>query len=289
MCELDSSTELSHNEVQKVMSTVDIPACPATVTLAMQEAQKDEPDIRRLAEIITNDPGMSAAALKLANSPIYGSGQRISSVPRAVERLGTKNIVCVVVASALRGCITGLSAVWLESFWKKTSQLAVVASLIARRQYGMSPDAAYTYALFHDAAIPLMMKRFPTYTEVLDKCLAEGRMLVVAEGASFPCTHPIVGALLVRNWGLPSTLGLAIRFHHDEDVYDVSDRTLPGDALSLIAVTHVAERLIHEVLESDDLEVGAHLYGRALSYLGISEDDLDGLRRTVEEYLGGGG
>lgn len=284
----DAPMELSHDDVQKVMSTLDIPACPATVNQAMKEAQKDEPNILRLAEIITNDPGMSAAALKLANSPIYGTGQRISSVRRAVERLGVKNIVCVVVASALRASITGLPAAWLESFWKKTAQLAVVASMIARRQYGMSPDAAYTYALFHDAAIPLMMKRFPTYAEMLDKCRAEGGMLASAESKHFPCTHPIVGSLLVRNWGLPSTLGLAIRFHHEADAYDVSDRTLPGAALSLIAVTQVAEHLINDVQEVDDLEVGVELFGRALAYLGMADDDLDELRGSIEEYLVGG-
>ncbi len=283
-----SSAELSHDDVQKVMLTVEIPACPAMLTLAMQEAQKDEPDIQRLAEIITNDPGMSAGALKLANSPIYGVGQRVSSVRRAVERLGTKNVVCVVVASALRASITGLPAAWLESFWKKTAQLAVVASLVARRQFGMSADAAYTYALFHDAAIPLMMKRFPSYAGLLEKCRAEGRMLVEAESEHFPCTHPVVGWLLVRNWGLPSAMGMAIRFHHDPDAYSLPDKTLPGAALALIAVTQVAERLINELQEIDDLEVGTELYARALSYLGLAEDDLDDLRSTVEAYLASG-
>lgn len=283
-----SDVDLSHDDVQKVMSTVDIPACPATLTLAMQEAQKDEPDIQRLAEIITNDPGMSAAALKLANSPIYGVGQRVSSVRRAVERLGTKNVVCVVVASALRGSIMGLPAAWLDSFWKKTAQLAVVAGLVARRQFGISADAAYTYALFHDAAIPLMMKRFPAYAEVLEQCRKDGRMLVDAEAEYFPCTHPIVGWLLVRNWGLPSAMGLAIRFHHDLDAYDIAEQTLPGAALALIAVTQVAEHLVNDLQEVDDLEVGGPLYARALSYLGLAEDDLDDLRSTVEAYLASG-
>jgi HD-like signal output (HDOD) protein len=36
----------------------------------MKEAQKDEPDLKRLADVISGDPGMSAAALKLANSPL---------------------------------------------------------------------------------------------------------------------------------------------------------------------------------------------------------------------------
>jgi len=52
--------ELSHEDLLKVTSTIDIPACPGVVTNAMQEAQKDEPDLGRLADRISNDASMSA-------------------------------------------------------------------------------------------------------------------------------------------------------------------------------------------------------------------------------------
>ena len=270
--------ELSHDVVEKVMSSIDIPTCPGMVTDAMREAQKDEPDLSRLADIIGSDAGMSAAALKLANSPLFGANNRVVSVRKAVERLGIQNVVCVVVASALRASVTGLPAAWVEDFWRRTMQLALSSSLVARRQYGISADAAYTYALFHNAAIPLLMRRFPNYVDVLEGCRSEGRMLSDAEEQYFPCTHPIVGSLLVRNWGLPPLLGQAIRFHHEKDVYDLPDRSLPGGALSLIAVTQVAEHLLDEII-GDTSEVDTNLLERALAFLGISNDDLDELRQ----------
>ena len=272
--------ELSHDIVEKVMSSIDIPTCPGMVTDAMREAQKDEPDLSRLADIIGSDAGMSAAALKLANSPLFGANNRVVSVRKAVERLGIQNVVCVVVASALRASVTGLPAAWVEDFWRRTMQLALSSSLVARRQYGISADAAYTYALFHNAAIPLLMRRFPNYVDVLEGCRSEGRMLSDAEEQYFPCTHSIVGSLLVRNWGLPPLLGQAIRFHHEKDVYDLPDRSLPGGALSLIAVTQVAEHLLDEII-GDTSEVDTNLLERALAFLGISNDDLDELRQRV--------
>lgn len=277
----ENNLDLSHEELQKVMSSIDIPTCPAFVTEAMMEAQKDEPDLERLSKIIANDAGMTVAALKLANSPMYGSSGSITSLRKAVDRLGTKNIVCVVVGSALRASISGLPSAWLEDFWRRSTLLAIVASLIAKRQFGISPDAAYTYTLFHDAAIPLMMKRFPDYQQVLEKCQVEGKLIVQAEEEFYPCSHPVVGSLLVRNWGLPHLLGQAIRFHHEPDAYDLPDRTLPGGALSLIAVTHVAEHLAAEVLGYSDLEVGVALYERALDHLGITTSDLDELRTRI--------
>lgn len=286
----ETSKELSHEELQKVIASIDIPTCPASVTEAMTEAQKDEPDLNSLSKIIANDPGMSAAALKLANSPLYRSSGPVTSLRKAVDRLGTKNVVCVVVAAALRSSISGLPSAWLEEFWRRSTLLAVISAQIAKRQFGISPDAAYTYALFHDAAIPLMKKRFPEYDQVLETCAAEGKLIVVAEEAFFPCSHPVVGSLLIRNWGLPPLLGQAIRFHHDPEAYDLPDRTLPGGALSFIAVTHVAEHLIAEVLGYSDLEVGSALYARALDYLGIAESEMDELRAlvtaSIEEFDG---
>jgi HD-like signal output (HDOD) protein len=281
------SNELSPEDLQKIIATIDIPTCPGTVSNAMEEGQKDEPDLIRLAEIISSDAGMSASALKLANSPLFGTRNPVSTVRRAVERLGTKNVVCVVVASALRASVAGLPAAWIEQFWKRTTMLAMASSLIARRQYGISADAAYTYALFHDAAIPLLMRRFSNYGEVLEKSRREGIVLSVVEEQHFPCSHPVVGSLLVRNWGLPALLGQAIRFHHEKDVYDLPDRTLPGGALSLIAVAQVAEHLLNEILDEDS-ESGNDLFERALAFLGISGDDLDELRQRVAAAIESG-
>ena len=272
---------LTHEHLQKIMSTIDIPACPAMVMQAMAESQKDEPNLLKLADLIASDPSMSATALKLVNSPVYRSSRPISGVRQAVERLGTKIVVCIVVGVALRSCVDGWPAAWLDKFWRRATQLAIVAALVARRQFGISQDAAYTYALFHDAAIPLMMKRFKEYAHVLDEAKDNGQMLVDAENINFPCSHPIVGSLMIRNWGLPSLLGLAIRFHHEPDVYELSEQTLPGEALSLIAVTHIAEHLATEVLGEQDLEVGTELFEKAVAFIGLSENEIDELRQRV--------
>lgn len=272
--------ELSHDDIQKVMSTIDIPSCPGVLALAMKESQKDEPDLGRLADILTEDAGMSAAALKFANSPLFGSGNRVLSVRKAVERLGTKNTVCAVVALALRNSINGLPAAWIEQFWKKTTQVALLSNMIAKRQFGISPDAAYTYALFHDAGIPLMMRRFKQYGDIMEKTTTLcGSALFEMEEQYFPCTHPIVGWLLVRNWGLPHTMGLAVRFHHDREVFDLPERILPTEAPPLIAVTHVAESLFDELV--DGAIEHDEMFALSIDFLGLSSDDLDDLRQRV--------
>jgi HD-like signal output (HDOD) protein len=274
---------LSPDDLEHVFRTIEIPSCPALAVEAMAEAQKDEPSLKNLAKIIASDPAMTATTLKLANSPLFRTwGAAVTNVSRALEMLGVRNVVCVVVGVALRSCINGLPAAVIEQFWARATALASAAGMIARRQYGISPDAAYIYALFHNAAIPLMMRRFDNYQALLDECKANGRPLIEAEGALYPCTHPVVGSLLVKNWGLPPVVSQAIRFHHEADVYDLPDKTLPGMAVSLVAVTHVAEHLFCLKLNEPDLEVGDAMFARALAYLGMTEDDVAELAEILD-------
>lgn len=273
--------ELSPEDIDKVFKTIEIPACPAMVGQVMAEAQKDVPDIRKLAKTISADAGMSAVTIKLANSPLFRVGPPVATVPKSLDRIGMRNAVCVVVAVSLRGAMNGISAAFIEKFWNKSSALAMAAGLIARRQPGISPDMAYIYALFHDAGIPMMLRRFPEYEQTLKECQSSGRLLIDVEEQYFPCTHPIIGSLLVRNWGLPAIIGKAILFHHDADVYTLPESTVPSEALSLVAVTHIAEHLSNDMDNEIDLEVSPEHFARALAHFGIHDEDIEELRDAI--------
>lgn len=277
--------DLSLDDLDRVFKTVDIPTRPTIVTEVMAEAQKDMPDMSKLAKTIAADVGAAAIAIKLANSPLFRCGVPVGNVRHALERLGTRNVVCLVVTMALRASVSGGPSAWLEKFWDRTAALAMASGLLAHRLYGISPDTAYTYAMFHDAAIPLMMRRFPNYAQQVEEGRRSGKTRFEAEEQFFPCTHPIIGSLLIRNWGLPPLIGQAIRFHHEPDVYDLPDGVLPGVALSLMAVTHVAEHLAADLLDGADLDVGTALFDRAVAHLGISVGELDEFREELLSAL----
>ncbi|MFZ4535561.1 HDOD domain-containing protein [Propionivibrio sp.] len=100
--EIFSPTNDQNDQLEKVIASIDIPACPAVVMQAMAESQKDAPDLPRLAALIAADLSLSAATLKLANSALYRTGSPISGVRQAVERLGTKIVVSIVFSLASR-------------------------------------------------------------------------------------------------------------------------------------------------------------------------------------------
>ena len=280
---MSTDHDLSNDELQKTLTSIEIPACPAVVMQVMQEAQKDAPDLKVLSKIIVGDVGMSAFSIKLANSPLFRRGDATNSVPKAISLLGTRNIVCIVVAVALRNTMSGdIPADVLERFWNRAASVAQGASQVARKVRGIAPDMAYTYALFHNAAMPVMMRRFKDYGRMLEEVERDGLSLVDTENARYSCSHAVVGAMLARNWGLSNLIGSAIRFHHDPEVYDPGKPFLEDQALGLIAVTHVAERILQDLSGEVDIEVG-NLFPQAVAYLGMTEDDIHDLRDIFSE------
>ena len=278
-----TNLNLSSEDIDQVFKNIDIPTCPAIVSMAMSEAQREDPDINKLVAAIEKDVGISALIIKLANSPLFRTNHPVSRVSVALARLGFRNVVCVIAAAALRSSMSGIDAKWLETFWNHASLVATAAGLIAKKQYGIAPDAAYTFALFHDSAIPLLRKRFDNYIDVMNIAMRDHVQLIDVEEKFFPCTHSIAGALLARSWGLPDIIGQTIRFHHEKDLYHLPETILPGSAISLIAVTQVAERLLTHPSQNIDFEVSDIHYQHALTHLGISEEELDEIRQLLAD------
>jgi len=282
---LDTAQTPAQEDLEKVVMSMEIPACPAVLMRVMEEAQKDDADIRVLAKMIEGDVGAAAAAIKLANSPLFRATSPITSTRVAVERLGVRNILCVVLVSALRGAMIGINSQFMDWFWSRSSSLATCAAAIARQHFGVRPDTAYTYAMFHNAGVPLMMRRFPDYLDAVTDCRRTGRLLAELEEERFECTHAVAGAILVRGWGLPSEIGQAVRNHHAPDVYRLGEGVLPPDMLPVIAATHLAERVQSEFFSENDTEVGAAMFDEAVRFFGLSSADLDELRECATRCM----
>jgi HD-like signal output (HDOD) protein len=274
--------DLSAPELSKLLDSIELPSCPVTLGQVMAEARKDSPDAQALTRLIAADVGLSAAAIKLANSPLYRRGEPLDSVPRAVALLGTRNVLNVAVSMSLRTSVgQGLPPEWLDAFWHRAGHEALAAGLVAKLLRGVPADTAYTYALFHHAAMPLMMKRFPDYRETLVASRRSGSDQAAHEHARHGCTHAQVGNLLARNWGMPAMLTAAIRAHHDDDLYHAERPDLPAQAASLIAVGRVAEFLVDELSGEDDAE-GRRQGELASGWLGLGDDDLTDAREALD-------
>lgn len=224
-----------------LLKDINIPPRPSSLVDLQQELERHEPRAERLAAIVNSDVAMSAALLKLVNSPWAGLSRRISTVPEAFNILGFKRCEIILTEIALRKVLP-TNGPALYRFWDVTSKRSQAMRLLASR-VGLPPDTAQTMGLFADVGIPLLAQRFsdPSYMDTLEHANHSDQPFTNVEQARHGTDHTVIGSLLARSWGLTPDVANAVRLHHD---YDYLHESNPGQVHELIALCLVAEHII---------------------------------------------
>ncbi|KAB2920893.1 MAG: HDOD domain-containing protein, partial [Dechloromonas sp.] len=150
----------SEKQLEKLLNGVDIPPCPAILVDIDRELAKDAPDQREIARLISKDVSLSGHVMLVANSPAFSTGHPLGSIIQALNVLGTRQLFNLVVSQLLKIALSGRPEVPMDRFWETSALTARLSAELARRLRCVRPDVAYTFGLFHDCGIPLLMKRF---------------------------------------------------------------------------------------------------------------------------------
>lgn len=226
---------------------IGIPPCPLAVLEVTREFAKSEPDFSHLARIIRADVSLSATLIKTTNSPYFGLNKRVRTVYEALLVLGLRLIVQTIAGLSLKKVFE--HAPQMERFWDSSARMARVSGWIALRlgkRCGIRPEDAYTFGLFRDCGIPVLMVPFPDYREVLRQANdARQESFTSVEDRLMSLNHAVVGAQLAETWLLPGEIVHAIRHHHDLPVMRTAAApAIPPASWMLAAVAQLAEHLI---------------------------------------------
>lgn len=278
------ATEIATEAALGILKSITIPPCPAVASSLMEEARRAEVDFVRINRLISGDVSLAAAMIKTANSPFFALRTKARTVQQAISVLGIKNIINIVTGLCLQQALSP-KGVSMERFWDRSNFHAAVSGRLARRRRRIGSDDAYTFGLFHDCGIPILMQRFPDYKETLALANASAEPALKVENERHGTDHALVGAMLARNWQLPPVVIHAIQIHHDLDVLHPGLEVAPDPAHQLVAISVVADHLIANFLQvADDTEWRCH-GERALDFLELGEDELVDLRDEVGEEL----
>ena len=275
-----STPARSEPNLEQAVKGVNIPSCPAVLAQLMDELRQPSVSGKHIAALIGRDVGLAAMVVKSANSPFFGSGRRIASIDEAIRLLGFGMLTNLVQEALLRSAIAEPGAA-LERFWDNSCYTAAASALIARKTGCARPETAYTFGLFHDCGIPLLVKRFPNYKQVLGTAnQATGRWFTDVEDDALGTNHATIGYILARSWGLTENVCQAILCHHDYSVL-IEDSALEPESRTLIAVNVVAEYIAGTHLRTrrdaewdKGREPAAHFLGYPLTELEDLADDI---------------
>ena len=271
---------------ERYVRDLGIPPCPVILDRFMTEAGKDEPDYKRLASIIGTDVSISAGLIKTANSPFFGLRQRVRSANEALMILGMKNSSRAIAGIILRKSFPNVPN--LERFWDASARTARLSGWLAHRLdiRDLRAEDAYTFGLFRDCGIPVLLGRFQNYEELLNKANqdAENNFTDVEE-VKMPTNHAMVGCILAQSWWLPEEICLAIRNHHDLVALESTSSLLPMLSRKLIATSQLAEHFLQQQPGLSYTQEWLKLGSVCLKLLDLSKPQLEGLYIEAESIV----
>lgn len=284
MLNVAKEAEVAPESVSDILKTISIPPCPAVVAALMEEARRPEPDFNKIVRLISGDLSLAASMMKTANSPVFALRQKVETVQKAATVLGLRNIISIVNGLALRKALTP-NGISMERFWERSSFHATVSTRLARRVPGIAREDAYTFGLFHDCGIPILMQRFPDYKDTLQQANHSPKAIWQIENQQHGTDHVTVGAMLARNWHLPDIIVKAIRFHHNAEILQDGATEVSDQVRAFAAISMLADYLIARFLDApEESEWMAHGTA-ALNYLNFDQEELSELESDVEEDL----
>lgn len=278
--DISSSAPLAIDPVlQDAVRDVGIPARPVILDHIATEMRQPEPDFRRLATLISADVSLAAGLLKTANSAYFGFQTRARTVPQALVMLGLDVASRAIAGLILRKVFLSVPA--MERFWDASARIAQASGWLVQQlgvQDEVRPDDAYTFGLFRDCGLPILMRRYPGYADVLHEANSDGeRPFTAVEEGRCPTNHAIVGCLMAQSWWLPEETCLAIRSHHDGAALAAGDSGLSPASRRLIALSQLSEYLVQRVTGLSQT--------REWDKLGAACQDRLGLDNTGVEFL----
>ena len=189
--------------------------------MLVQLAKKDI-SLREAADLIKQDPSSVAVVVKAVNSAYYGFRQKVSDVNHALMLIGISRIYQLIIAEGLRRTMPNTPSFnALQSHSVAISHIAFGLSLTSRTR---RPSEMATIGLLHDlgrGVILLLKRQNPSLGILIDSL-----------------DHTRLGALLLKEWGMPDTLVRCLEFQSYPEL--LPPDLIPMEIRNNVAILYLA-------------------------------------------------
>jgi len=232
-----------------------------------------------ITTLISQDPGLTARLLRIANSPFYGFPSRIDSVSRAITIIGMEDLRSLILATSAIEVFSDFpnELVSMETFWRHSLRCAVIARALARHLHKPNPERYFTAGLLHDIGYLIIYRELPEMASRTLSLSNQNREIVyIIEQEVMGFDHTDVGCELLQHWNMPEHLVEAVRHHHTPNLA----KDHPHDACIVHIANYLANTMLARVggdlLETEALDV------TTLQTLGLTPNTLQAIIREAD-------
>jgi HD-like signal output (HDOD) protein len=195
-----------------------LPQIPHVLQEVVASLRNEDVALADLADLVHNDPVISANVLRLANSSYYGASRRVASIHQAITLIGLTAFRNRVIAASLSCTFPRIGGVELADFWRGSMLVASLAHIIGQNLES-DREMLFSAGLMHGIGQLLICLCRPDVAQILfDRSvgLEDQRYL---ELSLLQTSHFEVGMELARRWNFPGGIQSAIG-HYDSPPED---------------------------------------------------------------------
>lgn len=209
---------LGNEKLRQLVSQMrSVPSLPTLYSEIMVELGSTEPNMRKIAEIVKKDIGMTVKILQIVNSAFFGLRRNISNAGDAINFLGLDTIKSLTLSIGIFSQFEGKNQpeAIISKIWDHSMAVGKTAKAIAEKEIPENANDAFTAGLLHEIGEIVLTVNLPEqYAAVQELIKKENLTRIAAESQVFETTHSEVGAYLLGLWGLPHLVVEAVAFHH---------------------------------------------------------------------------
>lgn len=204
-----------------------LPSIPRVVALLLSELEREQPDLKKISQLISTDPALTVRLLQVSNSASFQLSGQLRSVPESLAVVGLGHVRAMAQAAAAKASLKAVPGIRQQQYWDYCLDVAKVSRSLAGvvRQ---NQQAAFTAGLIHLVGELAMRMAMPEPMAALDVLVpAMDPRRARAERRQFDYDYTQVGAGLARQWTFPEAIVDAIA-HQDAPFLNDAYEPLAG-------------------------------------------------------------
>jgi putative nucleotidyltransferase with HDIG domain len=230
----DRGTGLGGRRLADAFEVVsDLPALAEARRRVLSLTGRDGASVGELTAAVESDAALAIAVMRAASNG-DGSTVRVGGIRQAVEALTADRVRSLAAAATTYDPFSspGDRSQRLEGFRRHAVATRHAAGRVAELAQIPARDELSMAALLHDIGRPVLVRLYGQF-EPLDERMHTAEQRLRQERRELGVDHALVGAVLVRRWGIRPEIAAAIERHH------------AGDATGLAAAVRLADLVAH--------------------------------------------
>jgi HD-like signal output (HDOD) protein len=237
-----------------------VPPMPQLAVRVLELTRNENFSLRNLGNLILTDQAIAAQILRLANSALRGARREVDTLPVAVQRLGSDEVVNIVLTASLqaRRSKQDIFAAHKRQLWMRSAAAAFFARAIAAKA-NLDHNLAFLCGLLMDFGMNVL---YTLTQEMLARRGVNGNLPTQVIAEVVQDYHSRIGRVVGEKWRLPEAVTSAMAYHHciesaGTDRAYVATAAL-ADYLASFALSHPRAQLEEELATLLPEQLAAH-------------------------------